>query len=529
MPAARPRDPSERRNSRSRMGSVDRRHNWRKEVASSDSESSEAPKDKVNADDVLEASRARREAILARRNVVEIDPVQSPPVILVDEVESVSTCDDAARSQDGTDEDRQRNAQQRINRFQIPVGEQEQAADMFDENTDTAALNRNQSLDGQRGQDIAFTGASADDWDDKEGYYQAKIGEKIAGRYLVLSETSGKGVFSNVVKATDEAASSSDRAAVAIKVIRCNDKMKLDAEKEISILRTLNDADKDNRRHVVRLYHHFVYRKHMCLVFECMMDNLRTVMAKHGKGNGLSLEAVRSWSKQLFIGLRLLKKFKILHADIKPDNILISDKNLLKICDLGSAFPESEMEITPYLVSRFYRPPEVILGCAYSCKVDVWSSATTLGEIYTGKIMLNGRSNNDMLKKVMDLKGKVPHKLIRMGKFGMDHFTPEVFEFKHQDYDKTTKKTTLKIVKDCSATRDMEKMLMAKVSQEKRRSQEPQDLQYCRKVRQFADFLHRCCMVDPDKRFDPTQALQHDFLKEPFQGRTVMRPDLKRR
>mmetsp|Transcript_18327 Transcript_18327/g.39371 ORF Transcript_18327/g.39371 Transcript_18327/m.39371 type:complete len:521 (+) Transcript_18327:2-1564(+) len=520
MPAARPRDPSQRRNSRVRMGSAGR-YNWRKAVASPDSESSDGPH---NQEDIVEASRARREAILARRNVVELDPDQSPPVIMVDDVESVSTCDDAARSQDDAD-----GHKKRINRFQASVGDQQQAADMFDENTDTAALNHDRSLDGQRGQNIAFTGASADDWDDKEGYYQARIGEKIADRYLVLSETSGKGTFSNVVKATDEAAESADRKDVAIKVIRGNDAMRVEAEREISILRTLNNADKDNRRHIVRLYHTFVYRQHLCLVFECMLDNLRNVMSKHGRGNGLGLEAVRTWSKQLFIGLRLLKKFKFVHADIKPDNILLSDNNVLKICDLGSAFPESECKVTDLLVSRYYRPPEVILGCKYSCQVDVWSSATTLAEIYTGKVMFKGRTNNDMLKEIMDVKGKVPRKLINMGKYGSSHFTRDAYEFKYEDYDRATRTTTKKILEDNWGTRDIEKMLMAKVSQEKRRSQDPQDLQYCRKVRQFAEFIHRCCMVDPDKRFDPAQALHHDFLKEPFHGRTVMRPDLRRK
>ena len=70
----------------------------------------------------------------------------------------------------------------------------------------------------------------------------------------------------------------------------------------------------------------------------------------------------------MFTGLRHLKSSHILHADLKPDNILVKRSNsLLKIADLGSASHVSENAITPYLVSRFYRAPEIMLGLPYSC------------------------------------------------------------------------------------------------------------------------------------------------------------------
>ena len=56
--------------------------------------------------------------------------------------------------------------------------------------------------------------------------------------------------------------------------------------------------------------------------------NLREVMKKYGKNIGLHIKAVRSYSQQLFMALKLLKKCSLLHADIKPDNVLVS-KHLL--------------------------------------------------------------------------------------------------------------------------------------------------------------------------------------------------------
>lgn len=114
--------------------------------------------------------------------------------------------------------------------------------------------------------------------------------------------------------------------------------------------------------------------------------NLREVVKRFGKDVGINLNAVKSYAVQMFLALSLLKKCDIMHADIKPDNILVSEsKAVLKVCDLGSASDLKENEITPYLVSRFYRAPEIILGLPYDCSLDTWSIACTLYELYTGQ------------------------------------------------------------------------------------------------------------------------------------------------
>jgi serine/threonine protein kinase len=100
--------------------------------------------------------------------------------------------------------------------------------------------------------------------------------------------------------------------------------------------------------------------KFILLTEICNSNNLREILKKFGKNIGLNIKAVRVYAQQIFLSLSLLKKCNILHADIKPDNILVSEnKSTLKLCDLGSASDTSENEITPYLVSRFYRAPEI--------------------------------------------------------------------------------------------------------------------------------------------------------------------------
>ena len=80
------------------------------------------------------------------------------------------------------------------------------------------------------------------------------------------------------------------------------------------------------------------------------------------------------------------------------------DTKTIKICDFGSAILLSEVELmkTEHLVSPFYRPPEVILGIyPLDGAVDIWSTAATLFELYVGKFMFSGTTNNQLIELIM--------------------------------------------------------------------------------------------------------------------------------
>ena len=106
------------------------------------------------------------------------------------------------------------------------------------------------------------------------------------------------------------------------------------------------------------------------MVFDRYAMNLRETLKKFGGRNvGINCAAVQRYSRQLLVALKHLASLRVVHADIKPDNILVSeDFRTLKLCDFGSAFRETDSEAvpTPYLVSRFYRAPEVTLGLEYN-------------------------------------------------------------------------------------------------------------------------------------------------------------------
>jgi serine/threonine-protein kinase PRP4 len=236
-----------------------------------------------------------------------------------------------------------------------------------------------------------------------------------------------------------------------------------------------------------------------------MSMNIREVLRRYGKNVGLHIKAVRSYSQQLLLALKLMKRCGVLHADIKPDNILVNEsKLLLKLCDFGSASFIENNEITPYLVSRFYRAPEIIIGCKYDYGIDTWSVGATIFELYTGKILFPGKTNNEMLKLMMDLKGKMSNKMARKGMFREDHFDTS-FNFLYWQVDKVTQKDKFKVLSTIQPSRDLLSELVGTQSL---------DDANLRKVHQLKDFLDKLFILDPTKRLTINQALQHPFITE---------------
>jgi serine/threonine-protein kinase PRP4 len=241
------------------------------------------------------------------------------------------------------------------------------------------------------------------------------------------------------------------------------------------------------------------------MVFENLSMNLREVLKKFGRDVGLNLRAIRAYAQQIFLGLSLLRKCNILHADLKPDNLLVNEqRNILKVCDLGSASPASENEITPYLVSRFYRAPEIILGIPYDYAIDVWSIGCTLFELYTGKILFTGRNNNQMLKSIMECRGKYPPKLLRRGSLAHLHFD-DMLNFHSAEEDKLTGRPVTRVMDFKKPTRDLKTRLMGKGT----RGMSDTD---AKDLTLFVDFLERCLALNPEKRCTPAEALKHPFL-----------------
>eukprot|EP00004_Rigifila_ramosa_P020421 TRINITY_DN529_c1_g2_i1.p1 TRINITY_DN529_c1_g2~~TRINITY_DN529_c1_g2_i1.p1 ORF type:complete len:668 (-),score=138.71 TRINITY_DN529_c1_g2_i1:52-2055(-) len=340
-----------------------------------------------------------------------------------------------------------------------------------------------------------------DNWDDSDGRLRCVPGSKMGpgDRYEVMHPM-GQGVFSSVLRVHD----SIQHRDVAVKVLINNDEMYRTGQRELKILEKIREVDPKGRFHCIQLLDSFDFRGHLCLALEPMEMNLRDLLRKYGRNVGLNLRAIQVYAKQLFLALRVLNKARIIHADIKPDNILVSPQHTqIRLCDFGSAmFVDEKEELVPYLGSRFYRAPEVIVGGAYSVGYDMWSVGCTLFELYTGRILFKGDTNNAMLKLFQDLMGKLPNKLIRKARLSGDHFDDNL-DFRYTKIDPVTKAPLLSVIK----VFEPHPLLDLLVPKGVKLGKDEREL-----VTRFRDLLQEIFQLDPERRLNIMQVLQHPFL-----------------
>ncbi|KAL9050280.1 MAG: hypothetical protein Q9162_006727 [Coniocarpon cinnabarinum] len=377
--------------------------------------------------------------------------------------------------------------------------------DMFAAEPRTKTAKPGNSKDAAKAKGTEIDTSMLDNWDDPDGYYRPILGETLDGRYQIQSNL-GKGMFSGVVRATDL----QSKHMKAIKIIRNNESMVKAAQKEMAILKKLAESDPDDKKHLVRLERSFSHRDHLCLVFENLSLNLREVLKKFGRDVGINIKAIRSYAQQMFLALGLMRKCNIYHADLKPDNILVTeDRASLKICDLGSAGDGSEFEIAPYLVSRYYRAPEIILGCPYDFAIDMWSIGCTLYELFTGKILFTGRDNNGMLRNIMETRGKISVKMLKKAEFGALYFDDANLYFRSTERDRITNREVVKLLNFQKPTRELKDRILAAA---------PKDITEVerKELLLFADLLDKCLMLNPERRLTPAEALKHPFIHRGF-------------
>jgi serine/threonine-protein kinase PRP4 len=378
--------------------------------------------------------------------------------------------------------------------------------------------------DGVDAMPLPLPNAAVDDCDDGEGYYRMTIGEMLDGRYRV-TEMAGKGVFSGVLRCVDTLTNT----RVAVKVIRCNDMMARAADKEIALCQSLAAGDPDGRKRCVRLLTHFRHRRHVCLVFEALDCDLRKLTKSVGGGVGLSMAAVRSFGKQLLVALRHLHSLKHVHADVKPDNILVGGgdkRNLLKLCDFGTAVPFHELaeyKETRYMQSRFYRAPEIPLGLPRTSAMDIWSAGCVLFEVFTGHFAFQGNDNLELLRSIVKTLGPIPSRFVRASPFRDQYFLPDRDVLLPAPVSDDGVASGHSMGPSDLKSRLMQAAIKGKVRAVKaKHPRNPAKIEAARsllpveakEVALLVDLLEKILCYDPVKRFTADQALRHEFFAD---------------
>ncbi|MGH0176943.1 UNVERIFIED_CONTAM: hypothetical protein FKN15_073811 [Acipenser sinensis] len=226
-----------------------------------------------------------------------------------------------------------------------------------------------------------------DGYDDDNYDYIVKNGEKWLDRYEIDSLI-GKGSFGQVVKAYDH----HEQEWVAIKIIKNKKAFLNQAQIELRLLELMNKHDTEMKYYIVHLKRHFMFRNHLCLVFELLSYNLYDLL-RNTNFRGVSLNLTRKFAQQLCTALLFLAtpELSIIHCDLKPENILLCNpkRSAIKIVDFGSSCQLGQ-RIYQYIQSRFYRSPEVLLGMPYDLAIDMWSLGCILVEMHTGEPLFSG-------------------------------------------------------------------------------------------------------------------------------------------
>ncbi|NXQ19138.1 MAK kinase, partial [Peucedramus taeniatus] len=215
-------------------------------------------------------------------------------------------------------------------------------------------------------------------------------------RYTIMKQL-GDGTYGSVLMGK----SNDSGELVAIKRM----KRKFYSWDECMNLREVKSLKKLNHANVIKLKEVIRENDHLYFVFEYMKENLYQLMKDRNKFFPESV--IRNMMYQILQGLAFIHKHGFFHRDMKPENLLCSGPELVKIADFGLARElRSQPPYTDYVSTRWYRAPEVLLrSSVYSSPIDIWAVGSIMAELYTLRPLFPGTSEVDEIFKICQVLG----------------------------------------------------------------------------------------------------------------------------
>eukprot|EP01113_Clastostelium_recurvatum_P018313 TRINITY_DN215_c0_g1_i1.p1 TRINITY_DN215_c0_g1~~TRINITY_DN215_c0_g1_i1.p1 ORF type:complete len:297 (+),score=80.47 TRINITY_DN215_c0_g1_i1:101-991(+) len=212
-------------------------------------------------------------------------------------------------------------------------------------------------------------------------------------------EKLGEGTYGIVYKAKNR----ENGEIVALKRIRLDSEdegVPCTAIREISLLKELKHPN------IVRLYDVIHTEKKLTLVFEYLDQDLKKYLDECG--GEIAKPTIRSFLYQLLRGVAFCHDHRVLHRDLKPQNLLINRRGELKLADFGlaRAFGIPVRSYSHEVVTLWYRAPDVLMGSRkYSTPIDIWSAGCIFAEMVTGRPLFPGSGTSDQLIRIFKIMG----------------------------------------------------------------------------------------------------------------------------
>lgn len=369
-----------------------------------------------------------------------------------------------------------------------------------DDNTNAAATNTSKNTNSSN----------------SEGDYtlvQHEVVYSMNNAYEVL-EFLGRGTFGQVVKCWKKGTNE----IVAIKILKNHPSYARQGQIEVSILSRLSQENADEFN-FVRAYECFQHKNHTCLVFEMLEQNLYDFL-KQNKFQPLPLKYIRPITQQVLTALLKLKNLGLIHADLKPENIMLVDPvrfpYRVKVIDFGSASHVSKAVCSTYLQSRYYRAPEILLGLPFCEAIDMWSLGCVIAELFLGWPLYPGSSEYDQIRYISQTQGLPAEHMLsnatKTTRFFIRENTDSNYPFwrlktpeEHEAETKIKSKEARKYIFNCID--DMAQINVPTDCEGSELLAEKVDR------REFIDILKRMLTLDQERRIKPGEALNHHFIR----------------
>ncbi|GMF45324.1 unnamed protein product [Phytophthora fragariaefolia] len=308
--------------------------------------------------------------------------------------------------------------------------------------------------------------------DTKRDNHQFRVGNTnfdVPKRYQMIKAV-GQGAYGCVIAASD----TETGQALAIKNIPNAFNDLIDAKRilrEIRLMRHLNHPNLVNLLDLLRppTLQEF---NDVYIVTDLMETDLHRVIHSN---QSISDDHVQYFLYQMLVAINYVHSAEVLHRDLKPSNILVNSDCDLKLCDFGLARGIQGMDsgLTEYVVTRWYRAPELLLSSKYDKQMDVWAIGCILAEMLGRRPLFPGHDYLHQLKIIMDVVGSPSED-------SLDFITnPKAKRF---------------------------------ILRQPKKPKVPLSSVYPRATPQCLDLLEKMLVFDPRKRITISEALEHPYL-----------------